>query len=237
MKKLVENLIRLQEYDNRLNALKLQKGDLPMIIEGLEEELDEKTRKSSDLEENKKKLQNDRKIFEKEINASKSQLKKYEEQLYHVQNNKEYDAISLEIDTKKVEIESLENKILQTIEEEETLKTEGDSLIEEIKQLSDQLKEHRSELSEINKHTQEEEDRLMHDREKLAKALDDRQLRMYERIRVAKDGLAVVPIQRNSCSGCFSAIPPQRIIEVRKKGRLLNCEFCGRILVWTGDDD
>lgn len=236
MKKLVENLIRLQEYDNRLNALKLQKGDLPMIIEGMEEELADKTQKATDIDENKQKLQNDRKIFEKEIEASKSQLKKYEEKLYHVQNNKEYDAISLEIDTKKVEIENLENKILQTIEEEEVLKTEGDSLNEEITKLSGQLKEQRGELAEINKHTQEEEDRLTHEREKLAKNLDDRHLRMYERIRIAKDGLAVAPIQRNSCSGCFSAIPPQRIIEVRKKGRLLNCEYCGRILVWTGDD-
>ncbi len=237
MKKLVESLIRLQEYDNRLGALKLQKGDLPTVIENLTEELEDKNSRVTAFEEKVQKLQNDRKIFEKEVEASKSQLKKYEEQLYHVQNNKEYDAISLEIDTKKVEIENLENKILQTIEDEERVKEEMAGLKSEIEKLQSQLKETQSELAEIAKYTREEEVMLFEKREALAKTIDDRFLRTYERIRKAKDGLAVVPIRRNSCSGCYSAIPPQRIVEVRKLSQVLNCEYCGRILVWTGEEE
>lgn len=233
MKTLLENFVKLQDVDNRLNALKLQKGDLPMIIEQLKEDSEEKKSRSVELEEQVGKLQSDRRMFEKEIDASKAQLKKYEDQLYKVQNNKEYDAIALEIDTKKVEIESLENKIIQTLEDEEELKKEQTGLADELANLETQLKEQEKELEEIILLTQEEEIRLNHEREKVARLIDERSLRQYERIRHAKDGLAVVPIKRSSCGGCFSTIPPQRIVEIREAGRLHTCEYCGRILVWV----
>lgn len=233
MKTLLENFVKLQDVDNRLNALKLQKGDLPTIIEQLKEDSGDKKNRSVELEEQIGKLQSDRRMFEKEIDASKTQLKKYEDQLYKVQNNKEYDAISLEIDTKKVEIESLENKIIQTLEDEEELKKEQAALADELANLKIQLKEQQKELEEINLLTQEEEIRLNHEREKVARLIDERHLRQYERIRQAKDGLAVAPIKRSSCGGCFSTIPPQRIVEIREAGRLHTCEYCGRILVWV----
>ena len=234
MKTLLENFIKLQDVDNHLNSLTLQKGDLPVLIEHLEEDLEDKKNRSTELEEKVNKLQSDRRMFDKEMEASKAQLKKYEEQLYRVQNNKEYDAISLEIDTKKVELENLENKIIQTIESEEEFKKEREEITEEISGLETQLKEHRKELEEIILQTQEEEARLLHEREKVAKVIDERFLRQYERIRQAKDGLAVVSIERSSCGGCFSTIPPQRIVEIREAGRLHTCEYCGRILVWVG---
>lgn len=233
MKTLLENFVKLQDVDNRLNALTLQKGDLPMIIEQLKEDREGKKNRSVELEEQVGKLQSDRRMFEKEIDASKAQLKKFEDQLYKVQNNKEYDAIALEIDTKKVEIESLENKIIQTLEDEEELKKEQAALADELASLETQLKEQEKELEEIILLTQEEEIRLNHEREKVARLIDERYLRQYERIRRAKDGLAVVPIKRSSCGGCFSSIPPQRIVEIREAGRLHTCEYCGRILVWV----
>jgi predicted nucleic acid-binding Zn-ribbon protein len=235
LKTLLVNFIKLQEVDNKLNTLKLQKGDLPALIEHLREDLKEKEERSSELEEKVNKMQSDRRMFEKEVEASKTQLKKYEEQLYKVQNNKEYDAISLEIDTKKAEIESLENKIIQTLEDEEELKKERTELSEEISGLETQHQENQKELEEINLQTQEEEVRLRHERKKISRLFDDRYLRLYERIRQAKDGLAVAPIKRSSCGGCFSSIPPQRIVEIREAGRLHTCEHCGRILIWVED--
>lgn len=233
MKTLLENFVKLQDVDNRLNALTLQKGDLPMIIEQLKEDREGKKSRTVELEEQVGKLQSDRRMFEKEIDASKAQLKKFEDQLYKVQNNKEYDAIALEIDTKKVEIESLENKIIQTLEDEDELKKEQTGLTDELANLETQLKEQEKELEEIILLTQEEEIRLNHEREKVVRLIDERYLRQYERIRHAKDGLAVVPIKRSSCGGCFSSIPPQRIVEIREAGRLHTCEYCGRILVWV----
>lgn len=237
MKSVVKNLITLQECDNRLNALKLQKGDLPSLIENLSEDLAAQKEKAEESQERTSKLQSDRRMFEKEIEASKAQLKKYEDQLYKVQNNKEYDAISLEIDTKKVEIENLENKIIQTLEDEESIKSEITELTESVTTLDKQLKENKQELEEIDVQTREEEERLQKEREKIAATVEKRFLGQYERIRKAKNGLAVAPVSRSSCGGCFSTIPPQRIVEVREMGRLYTCEYCGRIMVWTGNGE
>ena len=87
MKTLLENFIKLQEVDNKLNTLKLQKGDLPFLIEEIQEDLKVKKERSSELEEKVNKMHSDRRMFEKEIDASKTQLKKYEEQLYKVQKS------------------------------------------------------------------------------------------------------------------------------------------------------
>ncbi|MGH1365107.1 MAG: zinc ribbon domain-containing protein [Calditrichia bacterium] len=235
MKKLVNNLVKLQEFDTRLRELKLQKGDLPSMIENLSGNLSEKRSATADYKEKVDKLRSDRKMFTAESDAGKAQLKKYEEQLYKVQNNKEYDAISLEIDTKKAEIENLQNKILQTMEEEESLQSNNVEIVDEMKSLEEQLKEAEGELEEIDKLTREEETRLTGEREKVAGRLDKRQLRQYERISNAKAGIAVASIQRDSCGGCFSSIPPQRIVEIRGGERLINCEHCGRILVWQDE--
>ena len=223
----------MQEIDSRFDALQLQKGDLPMIIQEAEEDLESKLTDKKDNEESIKKGEADRRMFQLEIEASKAKLKQYEDQLYKVQTNKEYDAISLEIDTKKMEIKELENKILQSLEEEEEYKKNIEESGEEIKKLEDQLSEYKTELEEIIQHTKAEEAQLEKQREKILADMDKRYQRQYEKIRKAKGGLAVVPIKKNSCGGCFSAVPPQKIVEIREMNRLYTCEHCGRILVWT----
>ena len=233
MKKVVKQLVDLQEIDSRFDALQLQKGDLPMIIQEAEEDLESKLTDKKDNEESIKKGEADRRMFQLEIEASKAKLKQYEDQLYKVQTNKEYDAISLEIDTKKMEIKELENKILQSLEEEEEYKKNIEESGEEIKKLEGQLSEYKTELEEIIQHTKAEEAQLEKQREKILADMDKRYQRQYEKIRKAKGGLAVVPIKKNSCGGCFSAVPPQKIVEIREMNRLYTCEHCGRILVWT----
>ncbi len=236
LKKIVKQLIDLQEIDSRFDALQLQKGDLPLMIDELENELEGKKKEKEELDENIKKGEADRRMFQMEIEASNEKLKQYEEQLYKVQTNKEYDAISLEIDTKKMEIKELENKILQSLEEEEELRSNIANLDEELQRLEDQLNEYRRELNEIILQTEEEEARLQKGRENILADIDKRYQWQYERIRQAKNGLAVVPIKKNSCGGCFSAVPAQKIVEIREMNKLHTCEFCGRILVWVDED-
>ncbi len=236
MKKLVIQLIDLQKIDSQFDSLQLQKGDLPFMIDEAQSELDSKTSQKTELEVSIKKGEADRRMFQMEIDAGNEKLKKYEEQLYKVQTNKEYDAISLETDTKKMEIKELENKILQSMEEEEEAKTSIAILVVEIKKLEEQLRDYRRELSEIVQQTQEEEERLSGQRNKILSNIDRRYQAQYERIRKAKDGLAVVPVKKNSCGGCFSAVPPQKIVEIREVNRLYTCEYCGRILVWTDEN-
>jgi predicted nucleic acid-binding Zn-ribbon protein len=236
LKKLVKQLVSLQTIDSKFDALQLQKGDLPFMIEEAETDLESKIVKKSELENVIAKGEADRRMFQMEIEAGNDKLKKYEEQLYKVQTNKEYDAISLEIDTKKMEIKELENKILQSLEEEEELKSTIEELKQGIERLEEQLLEYRKELDEITEQTQEEEKRLNKEREKILADIDKRYQWQYERIRKAKDGLAVVQIKKNSCGGCFSAIPPQKIVEIREMNRLYTCEHCGRILVWLDEN-
>jgi len=237
LKQVVERLVKLQQIDTRFDELQLQKGDLPMMIEEAEEEYREKTARKKELEEKLAKGEADRRMFQAEIDAGKEMLKKYEEQLYQVKTNKEYDAISLEIDTKTMEIKELENKILQSLEEEEEYKKSIEELDSEIARLEEQLNEYKKELDEIIQQTRAEEARLAAEREKVVAEIDERLLRQYERIRKAKGGLAVVPIKRNSCGGCYSTIPPQKIVEIRELNRLYTCEYCGRILVWLDEEE
>jgi predicted nucleic acid-binding Zn-ribbon protein len=236
LKKLVKQLIDLQKIDSKFDALQLQKGDLPFMIEEAETDLDLKKTRKTEIEEDIQKGEADRRMFQMEIDASNDKLKQYEDQLYKVQTNKEYDAISLEIDTKKMEIKELENKILQSLEEEEEYKSTSTELDEEIKKLEDQVIEYRRELDEIVKHTQAEEQKLESERDKVISDIDRRYQVKYDRIRKAKSGLAVVPIKKNSCGGCYSAIPPQKIVEIREMNRLFTCEHCGRILVWLDEE-
>ena len=236
MKKLVKQLVDLQKIDSKFDALQLQKGDLPMMIEEAVSERESKSTRKKEMEETIKKGEADRRMFQMEIEAGNEKLKKYEEQLYKVQTNKEYDAISLEIDTKKMEIKELENKILQSLEEEEELKGQIRELQKDVKKLEEQLVEHRRELDDIVQQTRNEERRLTREREKILTEVDKRYQSQYEKIRKAKDGLAVVAVKKNSCGGCFSAIPPQKIVEIREMHRLFTCEYCGRILVWLDEN-
>lgn len=235
MKTIVKQLIELQEIDTRFDELQMQKGDLPLMIEEAETDLGEIKSQAKELEDQLKKGEADRRMFQVEIEAGRGKLKEYEDKLYKVQTNKEYDAISLEIDTKKMEINELENKILQSLEEEEETKKNLSELKERSENIEKQLDEYRHELEEIIKHTRAEEARLSKERNKITEVVDKRILRQYQRIRKAKGGLAVVPIKKGSCGGCFSAIPPQRIVEIRELNRLHTCENCGRILVWIDD--
>ncbi|UCF64318.1 MAG: hypothetical protein JSW33_00385 [bacterium] len=236
MKQIVKQLIDLQRIDSKFDALQLQKGDLPFMIDEAETDLEHKVSTKKELEDNIQKGEADRRMFQMEIEAGNEKLKKYEEQLYKVQTNKEYDAISLEIDTKKMEIKELENKILQSLEDEEELKKNIEELESDIKKLEEQLTDYRKELAEIVQHTEAEEARLKKERQDILTEIDRRYQSQYDRIRKAKSGLAVVPIKKNSCGGCYSAVPPQKIVEIREMNRLYTCEYCGRILIWLDDN-
>jgi predicted nucleic acid-binding Zn-ribbon protein len=236
LKKIVKQLIDLQKIDSKFDVLQLQKGDLPFMIDEAESDLEFKLANKGELEENIKKGEADRRMFQMEIEAGNEKLKQYEEQLYKVQTNKEYDAISLEIDTKKMEIKELENKILQSMEDEEDLKKNIEELVADVKKLEEQLTEYRNELSEIMQHTEAEEARLSKERQAIVSDIDRRYQNQYNRIRKAKGGLAVVPIKKSSCGGCFSAVPPQKIVEIREMNRLYTCEYCGRILIWLDEE-
>jgi len=170
---------------------------------------------------------------EEEIEVHKENQKKFKTQLYQVRNNKEYDALTKEIDHTEGQITKLEteNDTLADLSKKLTVQ------IEEIKpsldELISELKEKEADLKEIVKANEKEEAKLESEGERGVERVEKRDLSAYERSRKAKKGTAVAASRRSACSGCNNIVPSQRQLEIRKNNKLFFCEYCGRILVST----
>ncbi|MCF6270268.1 MAG: C4-type zinc ribbon domain-containing protein [Melioribacteraceae bacterium] len=224
-------LFSLQLIDDELDELEELRGDLPLRVNALnarikemQEQIDEKEKLKSDSLEK-------RKTNEAEIERLDVSLKRFKAQLYQVRNNKEYDALTKEIDHSESEIERLiaENAAMET--NGEKLKIEIEDLTPNVDELNVDLKENQVELKKIIKENEIEEIKLKDKREKVAAKVKKPDYNVYMRIRKALRGKAIVKINRAACSGCHNIVPPQRQIELRQNKRLFTCESCGRILV------
>jgi len=231
MKEMLEFLASLQEVDKKLFYLEFSKGDLPKNVARLKESLEKLIRQIESLKKTTEKNEIDRRNTENLITAAQEKLKKYQNQLYDVTTNKEYDAITHEIEMKKKEIEEGETAVLNLFVENDKNKESLSELENDKEQLEKDLDSKEKELNVVINATEKEELELKHQREKLVVRLSEPFLRRYERIRKAKSGIAVVPITRDACGGCFKSIPPQKIVEVEKLIELIQCDVCGRILI------
>ncbi len=170
--------------------------------------------------------------METELGSFREQLKKYEAQLYQVKTNKEYDAIANETENVKKKINDLENIIIESEEKIEDLTKSNDQIQSDIEKLTTDYEENNVALQEKINASSEEENLLKHEREIVEKKLTNQQIKAYQLIRSAKKGIAVAYCNGGVCSGCFSFIPPQKVVEIRSMKRLYHCESCGRIMVW-----
>jgi predicted nucleic acid-binding Zn-ribbon protein len=212
--------------------LEREKGDLPNQISRLERELKENEEELLNTEKRSKIYQKERGITEMEIKALEGKQKKYQLQLFEVKNNREYDAVTHEMEAVKLNIENQENRVIELIDLEEETQQSLKQLRESTEQLKKQLDEKKRALKQRLEKTEKREAELNHKRETLIRNLRPQVAATYERIRKAKNGLAVVPVIRDACGGCFKTLPPQRRLEIRQKNRLFICEVCGRLLVW-----
>lgn len=224
-------LFSLQIIDDELDELEELRGDLPLRVNAL----NAKIKEMQDQIDEKEKLKNDsleqRKTNETEIERLTGSLKKFKAQLYQVRNNKEYDALTKEIDHSESEIERLEIENDEMETSSEKLKIEIEELTPGVDELNEDLKENEVELKKIIKANEIEETKLKGKREKVASNVKKPDYNIYMRIRKALSGKAIVKINRSACSGCHNIVPPQRQIELRQNKRLFTCESCGRILV------
>lgn len=154
--------------------------------------------------------------------------------MYEVTNNKEYDAVTTEIEEVNKNIDENENYVISLMDEEEKLTAELDKHKGDLESLKQDLKTKETELKTKNAKTEKEELTLNDKKSKLVSNIDNRHLSMYDRISKAKGGLAVVSMQNGSCGGCSKKLPPQKILEIRSGKKLHLCEVCGRILIWDG---
>jgi predicted nucleic acid-binding Zn-ribbon protein len=227
----LSKLYALQKVDSSLDELEEMKGDLPAEVADLEAQMNEQENHVQELEATIKQAVVDRDKADLETVSLREKIEKYKTQQYQVKSNRQYDALSREIDAAQEmisqherNVEILEGKMTVAREDHEKAKAQ-------IEGISKELNEKRQELEEVSKSNEDEELRLKHNREKLVVRIDRSDLAVYERIRKAKGGLAVVPVKRNACGGCYNAVPPQKVLELRKNNRIYTCEHCGRILV------
>ena len=225
-------LFDLQTIHTKVDKIRQIRGELPMEVADLEDDV-------AGLETRIQKIKNELDDLEDEIVTRKNLIrdaqantKKYETQLNEVKNNREYDAISKEIEIQGLDIQVSEKKIRE-FGFEITSKTQiYDKALTDLEARKSDLEAKKAELGTITAETEKEENELNLQAEKATQNIEERLLIAYNRLRQnAKNGLAVVTIQRDSCSGCFNQIPPQRQSDIRQRKKIIVCEHCGRILV------
>jgi predicted nucleic acid-binding Zn-ribbon protein len=226
-------LIELQEVDNRLDELMEERGDLPLIVEDLKTKLDEKKISLEEMDNALKETKVHVKNIEVSIEESKDKLKKYEDQLYQVKTNKEYDAMTIETETVKEQLAQYEKDLVADMEKIEKLSAELTTLEDEIGKLEGEFEENTIELESKMRATAEEENMLVQERKIILEGFSKQIVSTYEKVRKARDGMGVADIKNGVCGGCFSYIPPQKVVEIKKMKKIYTCEFCGRILVYN----
>lgn len=225
-------LYSLQLVDSKIDKIRIVRGELPLEVQDLEDEVAGLNKRIDKINEEIAEL--DQAVSDKKnlIVDAEAAIEKYKEQQNNVRNNREYDSLSKEIEFQTLEIE-LANKRIK----EAKAKVDGKKEIlgenqEKLDARSADLKLKQDELESIVAETEKEEKGLEADSAKAEKVIDERLLVAYKRVRGSmRNGLAVVSVERESCGGCFNSIPPQRQLEISLRKKVLVCEHCGRILV------
>jgi uncharacterized protein len=226
----IKTLYELQIVDEKLDELDELRGDLPVAVESLRSKINQIKKETEEKEELRENSLEKRKENEEEVEKLKANQKKFKAQLYNVRNNKEYDALTKEIDHSEEQIKKLESENDTLADESKKLADEIEAISPQLNEFSEDLKIKEADLKEIIKTNEKEEAKLREQRKIIEGQTKKMDYSAYMRIRKAK-GKAVVTIKRSACSGCHNIVPSQRQLEIRRNNKLFFCEYCGRILV------
>ncbi len=225
-------LYDLQVIDSTIDKIRTVRGELPLEVQDLEDEVEGLTLRLEKLTNGIEDLNTEISNRKNSIKDANNLIKKYEEQQNKVRNNREFDAITKEMEFQTLEIELAEKKIREGEFQLTSKKEKVNEAKEYLEGRKVDLTNKQNELKEITSETSADEEKLQKKSDKAAKVIDDRLMKAYTRIRGnARNGLAVVTIQRDSCGGCFNKVPPQRQMDIKNHKKVLVCEHCGRILV------
>lgn len=234
----LDSLYELQLIDSEIDRIRTIRGELPLEVQDLEDELEGLDTRISKLEEEIAGYEqeiSDRKNANKDAELA---IAKYKEQQNNVRNNREFESLS-----KEIEYQELEMKLNDKRGKEAKAKiAHKKEILDEAKERRDlrvgDLNSKKAELDEIVAETQAQEEKLLKKSSGALEGLEDRLANAYTRLREnAKNGLAVVPVDRDSCGGCFNKIPPQRQLDIQTKKKVITCEHCGRILVPSQEEE
>jgi predicted nucleic acid-binding Zn-ribbon protein len=225
-------LYKLQKINSEIDKIRTLRGELPLEVQDLEDEI-------AGLETRIEKLQEEIKSFDSAMASkkndmvnSKALIKKYEDQQNNVRNNREFDSLSKEIEYQTLEIELSEKRIKEFLAQAKEKIEYIEESKKNLEERKNDLQMKKSELEDITSDTQKEEENLLKKRQEYEQIIEERLLTAYKKIRKnARNGLAVVSVERDACGGCFNQIPPQRQLDIRSRKKIIVCEYCGRILI------
>ncbi len=227
----LSTLYELQLIDEQLDELEELRGDLPAAVNELTSTINGIKDLISTKEKEKQASTEKQIVNEEEKERLTENLKKYKAQLYQVRNNKEYDALTKEIDSTEEQVKKFEIENAQFDELIKKLSAEIESVQPQLDTLEEDLKLKEADLKQIIKANEREESKLREVRDRIAEQVKKPDYNTYTRIRKARGGRAISSIIRNACSGCHNVIPPQRQLEIKGNKRFYTCEACGRIII------
>ena len=228
----LETLYKLQTTLSAIDEKRALRGELPLEVQDLEDEIAGLTTRVEKIKDEIEDFQQAVTQKKAEIAAAQISVKKYNEQLDDVQNNREYDTLKKEIEFQTLEIELCNKKIREAATKVEERKSGLKRAEEQIDDRKQALEEKKNELDEIIEETRAEEERLRDKAKDLEMKVEPRLLTSFKRIRKnARNGLGIVYVQRDACGGCFNKIPPQRQLDIKMHKKIIVCEYCGRIMI------
>lgn len=234
----LDALVSLQRVDSEIDRLLTIRGELPLEVQDLEDEIHGLATRIANLETELNEIETevaDRKIAQKEAQEA---ILSYKEKQNNVRNNREFESLSKEIEFQELDIQLHDKKSKEAAYRAEKKKEVLDETKERIVVRKEDLEAKQKELDAIVAETQKDEDKLRKESEKAKKNIDDHLLQAYDRLRTNfKNGLAVVAIDRDACGGCFNRIPPQRQLDIVQRKKIIVCEHCGRVLVPQSEEE
>ncbi len=228
----LRQLYQLQLIDSQIDEIQIMKGELPMEVSDLEDEIAGLQTRIDRLQSAVTGMEGDLLKFHAQIKESEMLIQRYQVQLDNVKNNREFEALTKELEMQRLEIQLVEKKIrtgeIELDNKRDTLKATEDRIEKKKKELDAK----KVELNQIIEKTDKEEKTLRTQSAAAREHVEDRLIRAYDKVRTSyRNGLAVVTVERNSCGGCFNKIPPQLQLEIAQHRKVIACEHCGRILV------
>lgn len=228
----LKTLYSLQTMVSEIDKIKTLRGELPLEVQDLEDEIIGLTTRIDKIKAEADELKSAIAGKRVEIEASKAAVEKYKSQQDNVRNNREYDFLTKEIEFQTLEIELCEKRIKEFSAEEQEKSEEVAKSAAALDERQKDLDQKKNELDEIVAETKQEEERLRDKVKDLETKIEPRLLQSFKRIRKnSRNGLGIVYVQRDACGGCFNKIPPQRQLDIRSRKKVIVCEYCGRIMI------
>ena len=232
MEEKLKTLYQLQTTLSKIDEIKTLRGELPLEVEDLEDEIVGLNTRIDKIKTDIQDLRRELVARKGDIEKANTSIAKYKEQLDNVSNNRQYDLLSKEIEYQTLEVELAEKKTREANEALEARQVDLAQAIKDLDEKNNDLIDKRAELEEIIAETKQEEERLREKSKELETKIEPRLLLSFKRIRKnSRNGLGIVYVQRDACGGCFNHIPPQRQLDIKSHKKIIVCEYCGRIMI------